>query len=223
VGGGGGHGSMGANGAGKTTLFNIINGMLFADSGTIRFDGKDITTLALERRAKLGLSRSFQRNSCFLDMSVAENLAVAIILADGFEWHVLRSMRTYSSVQEKIETVAASVGLRDSLNTPAHMLSYGTQRQLEVGLALAARPRLLLLDEPTAGMSPEETRNIQTLIKSLPRSLTIVIIEHDMDVVLSVADRVTVLDAGTILMQGTPDDVRASAAVRARYLGDPQA
>ena len=126
---------------------------------------------------------------------------------------------TFPVVREKVETIAASVGINEWLELPARLLPYGSQRQLEVGLSLASASRVLLLDEPTAGMSPEETKRIQVLIASLPRTITIVIIEHDMDVVFSLADRITVLDAGAILMQGTPQEVRASSAVRARYLG----
>ena len=125
----------------------------------------------------------------------------------------------FPAVRKRVEAIAAAVGIGEWLELPARRLSYGTQRQLEVGLSLASAPRVLLLDEPTAGMSPEETRRIQALIASLPRTLTIVIIEHDMDVVFSLADRITVLDTGSVLMRGTPHEVRASAAVRNRYLG----
>jgi branched-chain amino acid transport system ATP-binding protein len=213
------HAVIGPNGAGKTTLFNLICGVIRADAGVIRLDHHNVGNLPPEKRTRLGLSRSFQRNSCFPDMTVAENLATAVVLGERLEWRVAPSLVRFQTVQEKVETVAASVGISDWLELPARLLSYGTQRQLEVGLALASAPRVLLLDEPTAGMSPEETKRIQTLVADLPRDLTIVIIEHDMDVVFSLADRVTVLDAGSILMQGTPQQVRASTEVRARYLG----
>ena len=213
------HAVIGPNGAGKTTLFNLICGVIRADAGTIRLDHHDLGSLPPERRARLGLSRSFQRNSCFPDMTVAENLAAAAVLAERLEWRAAPSLRHFRLVQDKVETIAAAVGISEWLELPARRLSYGTQRQLEVGLSLASAPRVLLLDEPTAGMSPEETKRIQALIAGLPRALTIVIIEHDMDVVFSLADRVTVLDAGAILMQGTPREVRASVAVRDRYLG----
>jgi branched-chain amino acid transport system ATP-binding protein len=214
------HAIIGPNGAGKTTLFNLFNGVLRADAGTIRLDGRDVTHLPPERRARLGLSRSFQRNSCFPDLTVAENLAAAVVLSSRLEWRPAPSLRRFSAVHERVAAVAASVGILDWLEMPARSLSYGTQRQLEVGLSLAGAPRVLMLDEPTAGMSPEETRRIQALIESLPRSLTIVIIEHDMDVVFGLADRVTVLDAGAVLMRGAPQEVRASNAVQARYLGE---
>jgi branched-chain amino acid transport system ATP-binding protein len=213
------HAVIGPNGAGKTTLFNLICGVVRADAGTIRLDQQDLGKLPPERRARLGLSRSFQRNSCFPDMTVAENLAAAAVLSERLEWRAAPSLTHFRVVQDKVETIAAAVGISEWLELPARRLSYGTQRQLEVGLSLASAPRVLLLDEPTAGMSPEETKRIQALIAGLPRALTIVIIEHDMDVVFSLADRVTVLDAGAILMQGTPQEVRTSAAVRDRYLG----
>jgi branched-chain amino acid transport system ATP-binding protein len=214
------HAIIGPNGAGKTTLFNLVNGVVRADTGTISLDGRDVTHLPPERRARLGLSRSFQRNSCFLDMTVAENLAAAVVLASRLEWRPAPALRRFTAVHERVEAVADSVGILDWLETPARSLSYGTQRQLEVGLSLAGAPRVLMLDEPTAGMSPEETRRIQALIEALPRTLTIVIIEHDMDVVFGLADRVTVLDAGAVLMRGAPQEVRASTAVQARYLGE---
>lgn len=153
------------------------------------------------------------------DLTVAENLTAAVLLAERLEWRVAPSVTRFHGVREKVEAIAASVGISEWLELPARLLPYGSQRQLEVGLSLASAPRVLLLDEPTAGMSPEETKRIQSLIAGLPPELTIVIIEHDMDVVFSLADRITVLDAGAILMQGTPREVRASAAVRARYLG----
>jgi branched-chain amino acid transport system ATP-binding protein len=217
------HAVIGPNGAGKTTLFNLIGGVIRADAGTIRLENQDIGKLPPERRTRLGLSRSFQRNSCFLDMTVAENLATAVVLAERLEWRIAPSVSHFPAVRKRVETIAALVGIGEWLEFPAHLLSYGTQRQLEVGLSLASAPRVLLLDEPTAGMSPEETGRIQALIASLPRTLTIVIIEHDMDVVFSLADRITVLDTGSVLMQGTPHEVRASAVVRNRYLGGTHA
>jgi branched-chain amino acid transport system ATP-binding protein len=213
------HAIIGPNGAGKTTLFNLICGVIRADAGTIRLDHQNLGHLPPERRTRLGLSRSFQRNSCFPDLTVAENLAAAVSLAERIEWRIAPSVTRFPVVREKVQIIAASVGINEWLELPARLLPYGSQRQLEVGLSLASAPRVLLLDEPTAGMSPEETKRIQVLIASLPRTITIVIIEHDMDVVFSLADRITVLDAGAILMQGTPQEVRASTVVRARYLG----
>ncbi len=213
------HAIIGPNGAGKTTLFNLISGELFADTGTIHVGDIDVTRLPPERRAGIGLSRSFQRNSCFPDMTVAENIAAAVVLAERLNWRIVPSLRRFRNVHARVEVIADSVGIRDWLEVPARLLSYGTQRQLEVGLSLAGKPRVLLLDEPTAGMSPDETKRIQALIAGFSRDLTVVIIEHDMDVVFGLADRVTVLDAGAILMQGTPREIRDSAAVQARYLG----
>jgi branched-chain amino acid transport system ATP-binding protein len=217
------HAIIGPNGAGKTTLFNLIHGVVAADAGTISVNGNDVTKLPPERRARLGLSRSFQRNSCFLESSVGENLTIAACLAERLEWRAGRSVTRFHKVRARVEEIAERVGIADQLETPARLLSYGTQRQLEVGLSLAAEPRVLLLDEPTAGMSPQETERIQHLIEELPGNLTVVIIEHDMDIVFSLADRVTVMDAGAVLMEGTPQEVRASTAVQARYLGETAA
>jgi branched-chain amino acid transport system ATP-binding protein len=214
------HAIIGPNGAGKTTVFNLIGGVLAPNSGTISLAGADVTRLPPDRRARLGIGRSFQRNSCFAEMSVADNLATAIVLARGLGWSALRRLRGYSAVHDKVGAIAAAVGIGDRLATPARLLSYGTQRQLEVGIALAGDPKVLLLDEPTAGMSPEETGNIQALIAALPGTLTIVIIEHDMEIVFGLADRITVLDAGAVLAQGTPEEIRGSALVQARYLGE---
>jgi branched-chain amino acid transport system ATP-binding protein len=214
------HAIIGPNGAGKTTLFNLISGVVSPDAGTIRLAGADVTRLPPEKRAKLGIGRSFQRNSCFAEMTVADNLATAVVLTGGLEWSALRRLRGYPAVHQRVRAIAAAVGIANLLEIPARLLSYGTQRQLEVGLALAGDPKVLLLDEPTAGMSPEETASIQALIAGLPRNLTIVIIEHDMDVVFGLADRVTVLDAGAVLMQGPPDEIRRSELVQARYLGE---
>jgi branched-chain amino acid transport system ATP-binding protein len=214
------HAIIGPNGAGKTTLFNLISGGITADAGTVRLGDTDVTRLPPEKRAKLGIGRSFQRNSCFADMTVSANLATAIVLASGIEWSALRRLRAFPAVDAKVRAIASAVGIGDFLEIPARLLSYGTQRQLEVGLSLAGDPKILLLDEPTAGMSPEETSSIQTLIAGLPRDLTIVIIEHDMDVVFSLADRVTVLDTGAVLLQGSPDEIRRSELVQARYLGE---
>jgi len=215
------HAVIGPNGAGKTTLFNLLSGELAADAGRISLGEKDITRLPPQARARRGLARSFQRNSLFPEMSVAENLALACALAARVEWRAWRSFRRFTAVHADAAAVAAAVGLQDLLAEPAGQLSYGAQRQVEVGLALACRPRVLLLDEPTAGMSPQETRAMQDLIGRLPRDLTVVIIEHDMDVVFSLADRITVLDSGSVLAEGTPDEIRSSAAVQAKYLGGP--
>ncbi len=211
---------IGPNGAGKTTLFNLLSGELRADSGAIRLAGRDVTRLPPDRRVMAGLARSFQRNNLFLGMTVAESLATAVALRSGESRVFWRPFAGARAMHERAAQLAESVGLADRLRTEVRHLSYGSQRQLEIALALAAQPRLLLLDEPTAGMSPEETKSMQRLIAGLPRDLTLLLIEHDMDVVFEMAERITVLDYGKVLVQGTPDEIRRSAVVKQIYLGE---
>jgi len=211
---------IGPNGAGKTTFFNLLAGELRPNSGSILLDGRDITSLDSTSRARIGIARSFQRNNLFADFTVRENLALACALRGGSAPIFWRPMRSLTGAHMEADEVAAQVGLQDALDTTVRNLSYGSQRQLEVALALACRPKILLLDEPTSGMSPEETARMHDLITSLPRTLTVIIIEHDMDIVLDVADRIAVLDYGRVLEQGTPAEIRASTIVRERYLGE---
>jgi len=211
---------IGPNGAGKTTLFNLLSGELKPDSGTIRLAGRDITRLPPDRRVKAGLARSFQRNNLFLDMTVAESLATAVAVRTGESLVFWRSFAASRHLHAQAEALAESVGLADRRDALVRHLSYGSQRQLEIAMALAAEPALLLLDEPTAGMSPEETRAMQRLIAGLPRSLTLLLIEHDMDVVFDIAERITVLDYGRVLVQGPPAEIRRSPIVRQIYLGE---
>ncbi len=210
---------IGPNGAGKTTFFNLLAGNLRPSAGQILLDGADITTLDATARARVGIARSFQRNNLFADDSVRENLTFAVALRTRLTPIFWRSLTSLKPVQSFAAEIAEQVGLTAVLDVKVSHLSYGAQRQLEVALALACRPRVLLLDEPTSGMSPEETTLMHRLITNLPRDLTVVIIEHDMDIVLDVADRIVVLDYGRVLDQGTPAEIRASATVRDRYLG----
>jgi branched-chain amino acid transport system ATP-binding protein len=211
---------IGPNGAGKTTYFNLLAGNLRPDAGAILLEERDVTALDVTSRARIGIARSFQRNSLFADFTVRDNLLLACALRAGRTGIFWRSMSHLTAPRAEAEEVAAEVGLADTLDVPVRHLSYGSQRQLEVALALACRPRVLLLDEPTSGMSPEETARMHQLIAGLPRTLTVIVIEHDMDIVLDLADRVIVLDYGRVLAQGTPAEIRSSAVVRERYLGD---
>jgi len=211
---------IGPNGAGKTTLFNLLSGELRPNSGTIRLGGRDITGLSPDKRVKAGLARSFQRNNLFLDMTVAESLATAVAVQTGECRVFWRSFSASRRLHERAAALAESVGLADRRDAQVRHLSYGSQRQLEIALALAAEPALLLLDEPTAGMSPEETHAMQRLIAGLPRELTLLLIEHDMDVVFDIAERITVLDYGRVLVQGPPAEIRRSPIVRQIYLGE---
>ena len=213
------HAVIGPNGAGKTTLFNLLSGELKPDAGEVRLEDRVITDLSPDRRCRLGIGRSFQRNSLFSEFSVQQNLAMACALSErrtGVFWRPLAAM---AELQTRAIALAREMQIDAELDARVGHLSYGAQRQLEIAMALASRPRVLLLDEPTSGMSPEETTQVQALIAGLPRELTVIIIEHDMDVVFSIADRVTVLDYGRILATGTPAEIARSSAVQARYLG----
>ena len=213
------HAIIGPNGAGKTTLFNLLAGELAPGRGSIYLDERDVTSLPPNRRAQLGLSRSFQRSNVFSGLSVRENLLLAEIAKSGrgrIFWKRLDSER---APVESIERVAELVGLAELLDRRVSELPYGSIRQLEIGLALATKPRVLLLDEPTSGMSPGETERMLALVGELPRDLAVLIIEHDMDMVFETADRITVLNYGQVLMEGTPEEVRGSSVVRETYLG----
>jgi branched-chain amino acid transport system ATP-binding protein len=211
---------IGPNGAGKTTFFNLLAGTLRPDGGTIHLGDRDITGLDMAARARIGIARSYQRNNLFADMTVRENLALGCALKAGEARIFWRPMARLVASHARADGLAEQVGLADCRNTVVRQLSYGSQRQLEVGLALATAPSVLLLDEPTSGMSPEETGNMHRLITALPRALTVVVIEHDMDIVLDFADHIIVLDYGRLLAQGSPSAIRASAVVRERYLGE---
>jgi branched-chain amino acid transport system ATP-binding protein len=213
------HAIIGPNGAGKTTLFNIITGHLRPSAGRILFENVAITGLPPHAVARRGISRSFQRTNLFPRLSVLENLRLAAAADEGGGYDLFGDIRRRPAAIEQARAVAAAVGLTARLKEVAAALSYGEQRQLEVGVALATRPKLLLLDEPTAGMSPEETERMTRMLGRLPATLTLLIIEHDMDVISSLADRVTVLHYGEILTAGTFDEVKADPRVYEVYLG----
>ena len=210
---------IGPNGAGKTTLFNLITGHLAPSSGRVLFDGRDITGLAPHRIARHGIARSFQRTNLFPRLTVRENLRLAAAAGGRGSYSLFGSVERRTAPLARAREVAEAVGLGERLGDEVARLSYGEQRQLEVGVALATRPQLLMLDEPTAGMSPEETQRMTRLLAALPREITMLIIEHDMDVVFSLADRLTVLHYGEVLVDGPPDAVRADARVYEVYLG----
>ncbi len=210
---------IGPNGAGKTTLFNVVGGELPPTKGRVFLDERDVTPLPPQTRANLGLGRTFQRNNLFLALSVFENVRLAVQHRRRIANHFFRPAAGYAEVQAETLAVLERVGLADSRDVPARHLAYGQQRVLEAALALAAEPQVLLLDEPTAGMSPAETAEMVRLIEALPRSLTLLIIEHDMDVVFTLADRITVLHYGQVLAEGTPEAVRQNPQVQQIYLG----
>jgi branched-chain amino acid transport system ATP-binding protein len=210
---------IGPNGAGKTTLFNLITGHLAPSAGRILLGGEPITGLPPHAVARRGLARSFQRNNLFPRLPVRENLRLAAAADGRGSWNLVGSVARLRAPLQRARETAEAVGLAERLDVPAGQLSYGEQRQLEVGVALATRPRLLLLDEPTAGMSPEETLRMTRMLEGLPRETTLLIIEHDMDVVASLADRVTVLHYGEVLIEGSFAEVKADPRVYEVYLG----
>ncbi len=210
---------IGPNGAGKTTLFNIITGLLPPTAGSILFDGRDVTGLPPHRRAQLGLGRTFQITTLFPKLSVRENVLLAVQAGDPARFTLLRIREAYPHLLRQADELLERWGMQDRASVPVRLLSHGEQRQVEILLALALRPRVLLLDEPAAGLSPAETVALAEIIRSLPRETTILLIEHDMDVAFALADRVSVLHYGRVVAEGTPDAVRQDREVAAIYLG----
>jgi len=213
------HVVIGPNGAGKTSLINQIGGQLRPDGGRIVFKEQDVTGLSPHRISRLGVARTFQRNNLFHNLSVIENLRLALVVKFGQPLDFFRPALGDDALLDRARQLMRTVHLGGDGARIARSLSYGEQRQLEIGIALAGEPELLLLDEPTSGMSPAETARMIELIAALPRTLSILMIEHDMDVVFSVADRITVLYYGKILATGTPAEIQANARVREVYLG----
>ena len=210
---------IGPNGAGKTTLFNVITGQLRPSAGSILFDGAPAEGLPPHVLARRGMGRSFQRTNLFPKLSVLENLRLAAAADGRGSYNLIGGVERLRAPLERARAAAEAVGLSARLDDPAGRLSYGEQRQLEVGVVLATGPKLMLLDEPTAGMSPEETARMTRMLEGLPRDVTMLIIEHDMDVVGSLADRVTVLHYGEVLTEGTFDEVKRDPRVYEVYLG----
>ena len=214
------HSIIGPNGAGKTTLFNLLTGTYRPSSGRILFDGRDITGTPAHRVAHLGLARSFQRTNVFPAFSLLDNVWVAAF-ACGPSWKGLlwRRADRYPEVRARALAALADVGLADKAEQPVREISHGEQRQLELAIALAAAPRVLLLDEPAAGLSPEETRKLVALVRALKGRYTIVLIEHKMDIIMSVSDRISVMHFGRLIAQGTPAEIQRNPEVRRAYLG----
>lgn len=210
---------IGPNGAGKTTLFNLISGELTPSAGQVFLNGEDVTHWKEFERSRKGLARTFQRNNLFLNLSVLENVRLAVQRCAGISDSMVRHADAYDAVIKRASDLLAQMGLAEREVTPAKNLSYGEQRQLEIAIALATEPTVLLLDEPTAGMSPAETGQITNLLQQLPKSLTLLVIEHDMDVVFRLAERVTVLHYGQVLVDGKAADVRRDPRVLEVYLG----
>jgi branched-chain amino acid transport system ATP-binding protein len=210
---------IGPNGAGKTTLFNLIAGALGVDRGSIALFGETVTKWPMRRRAQLGLGRTYQTSQLFQQLTVEANLVLAGMGTSGQRLELFWPWERRATERERVRSVAEQIGLQRKLGEPVSALSHGEQRQLEIGMALAMRPRLIMLDEPSSGLSPAERTFITRLIDTLPSDITIILIEHHMEIALGLADRVTVLHRGQIISDGTPDETRANAEVQSVYLG----
>jgi branched-chain amino acid transport system ATP-binding protein len=217
------HALIGPNGAGKTTLIGQIAGSLPTDSGSIRFLDQDVTALRPHQRVRLGLARSYQITSIFKRFSVLENLALAVQARSGSSFSFWRPVGSETPLFDEAGTISREIGLADRLEAQAGTLAHGEQRALEVGLALATRPKLVLLDEPMAGMGPEESRRMIALIGRIRASVTVLLVEHDMDAVFRLADRISVLVNGRVLATGKPEAIRSDPEVKRAYLGDERA
>jgi branched-chain amino acid transport system ATP-binding protein len=213
------HVIIGPNGAGKTSLINQISGEIKPDAGLIQLQDRNITGCSPDRISRMGVARTFQRNNLFQNLSVMDNLRLALQLRHGSPLNFFFPAARNTELSERATSLLAKVHLPVADSRLARQLSYGEQRQLELALALAGEPALLLLDEPTSGMSPSETARNVELVSALPRTLSLLMIEHDMEVVFSIADRITVLYYGKVLATGTPQEIQANDRVREVYLG----
>jgi branched-chain amino acid transport system ATP-binding protein len=217
------HAIIGPNGAGKTTLIGQLTGELALNAGRIHFDGADITALPVYRRSALGLARSFQITSLFLDFTALDNVALAVQAHAGHSFRFWRNARTEERLRAPARAGLDRVGLGNRADVVVANLSHGEHRQLEIAMALATKPRMLLLDEPMAGMGPEESARMVETLRELKRDLTILLIEHDMEAVFALADRISVLVYGRVIATGAPAAIRANPEVRTAYLGEQEA
>jgi branched-chain amino acid transport system ATP-binding protein len=216
------HAVIGPNGAGKTTLIGLLAGELAPQSGGIRFVGRDITALAVHSRSQLGLARSFQITSLFADFTALDNVALAVQAHAGHSFRFWQDARRVAALREPARDALERVGLGGRADARVDKLSHGEQRQLEIAVALATKPRLLLLDEPMAGLGPDESARMVAMLRKLKGELTMVLVEHDMETVFALADRITVLVYGRVIASGNAAAVRADAAVREAYLGEQE-
>ncbi|HEX2200031.1 MAG TPA: ABC transporter ATP-binding protein [Burkholderiales bacterium] len=210
---------IGPNGAGKTTLFHCITGTLKPSAGRVALFGADVTHAAEYRRTALGMGRTFQITNLFPELTLLENLTLAIVGTDRRKWVAHRPVEAFGEVRRQAQAGLEKVGLADRAAQPVKHISYGERRQLELALALNTGPKVLFLDEPCAGLSPSERQRISRMIAELPRDITLLMIEHDMDVALGLADRVTVLHRGRVILDGSPQEVQTSPEVRDVYFG----
>ena len=214
------HAVIGPNGAGKTTLISQLTGTLRPDAGQILYKGRDVTRLPAHRRARLGITRSFQITSLILEMSVIDNIALAVQARDGHSFRFLRPARSIRRIRDRAIDLLDRVGLADKADQPTRALSHGEHRHMEIAIALAAEAELMLLDEPMAGLGTEGASAMVELLRGLKGRHTILLIEHDMDAVFALADRISVLVYGHIIATGPPDEIRANQAVQHAYLGE---
>ena len=216
------HAVIGPNGAGKSTLIHQVSGALAPDAGRIVFDGRDITALPMHRRVAAGIARSFQVTRVFARLSVIDNVALAVQAWAGHSFRFWSNARLDPALRQPAMAALARVGLQDRAHVITSRLSHGEHRQLEIAMALAGPPRLLLLDEPMAGLGPEESARMVKLLRELKREFSILLIEHDMDAVFALADRITVLVYGRVIDSGEPGRIRANVEVQRAYLGVPR-
>jgi len=210
---------IGPNGAGKTTFINVITGRLPASSGAVLFGNQDITNQPAHRLVRLGICRTFQITSIFMGLSVFENVRIAAQMNIGGSLKIFSARESLKKVNLKTWEILDRIGLKDKAGIPSNTLAHGDQRLLEVAMALAGDPKILFLDEPTAGMSPAETDRIARLIKGLTDTVAVVLVEHDMDVVMSISDEITVLNQGSVIAEGSPRAIQDNDLVKEAYLG----
>lgn len=214
------HAIIGPNGAGKTTLITQLFGEQFPDAGKVYFKGNEITKLPIHKRSGIGLARSFQITSVFMDFSVLDNVALAVQAHSGHSFKFWQPASTQVELRQGAMSALEQVGLQDRASSKASALSHGERRQLEIAMALATDPVFLLLDEPMAGMGAEESTSMVQLLKGLKKDKAILLVEHDMNAVFELADRISVLVYGRLIATGTPDEIRSNAEVREAYLGE---
>ncbi|MFW6271482.1 MAG: ABC transporter ATP-binding protein [Desulfosalsimonas sp.] len=216
------HAIIGPNGAGKTTFYNLVSGFYIPSEGRILFKGSDITRAKPYRLNRMGMSRSFQITSIFLHQTPFQNIRLAILSRNRVRYNIFRRVEKMEEINEQTIELLRAIQLENEAHLPTATLSYGMQRSLDMGMALATGPDLVLFDEPTAGMSKDESHNAVELIRKLTEGKTMIIVEHDMDVVFSLADRMTVLHRGGILATGTPAEIRENKEVKKAYLGEAE-
>ncbi len=210
---------IGPNGAGKTTFFNLVGGQIAPSSGKVFFFDQDITHMSAYKRTHLGMARSFQITSLFVNLTVLQHMVLALLGTKNTRFQVFRAVTSYKSLFDRAQELLSSMDLWQMRNDPVHSVSYGEQRKLEIALSLASNPKLLLLDEPSCGLTASESADITNLIRKLGEKITVMLVAHDMDLVFGVAQRIIVLHYGEIIMEGTPEQIQASDKVKEIYMG----